>query len=96
MFVLKKKNLDVVLGHYPQIKKKILETAEERQRMVAERAAAFAKKKKEEDDAKKAAEDGVSQDGPGVEKENDSAESQVCLSSDIYKWIFFTNKFFMS
>lgn len=53
MFVLKKKDLDVVLSHYPQIKKKIIETAEERQRMVAERAAAFAKKKKEEEEAEK-------------------------------------------
>lgn len=40
-------DLDEVLTHYPQIRKKILETAEERQRMVAERAKAFAKKKEE-------------------------------------------------
>lgn len=48
VFVLTKKNLDEVLSHYPQIRKKILETAEERQRMVAERAKAFAKKKEED------------------------------------------------
>ena len=48
MFVLTKKDLDEVLTHYPQIRKKILETAEERQRMVAERAKAFAKKKEED------------------------------------------------
>jgi len=42
--VLTKEDLDEVLTEYPQIRKKILETAEERQRMVAERA-----KKKEED-----------------------------------------------
>ena len=41
-------DLDEVLTHYPQIRKKILETAEERQRMVAERAKAFAKKKEED------------------------------------------------
>ena len=34
LFVLKKKDLDAVLGHYPHIKKQIMETAEERQRMV--------------------------------------------------------------
>ena len=44
VFVLTKEDLDEVLTEYPQIRKKILETAEERQRMVAERA-----KKKEED-----------------------------------------------
>ncbi|KAJ7372502.1 hypothetical protein OS493_019011 [Desmophyllum pertusum] len=48
VFVLTKKDLDEVLTHYPQIRKKILETAEERQRMVAERAKAFAKKKEED------------------------------------------------
>lgn len=48
VFVLTKKDLDEVLSHYPQIRKKILETAEERQRMVAERAKAFAKKKEED------------------------------------------------
>lgn len=48
MFVLTKQDLDEVLTHYPQIRKKILETAEERQRMVAERAKAFAKKKEED------------------------------------------------
>ena len=46
--MLTKKDLDEVLTHYPQIRKKILETAEERQRMVAERAKAFAKKKEED------------------------------------------------
>jgi len=48
VFVLTKKDLDEVLTHYPQIRKKILETAEERQRMVAERAKALAKKKEED------------------------------------------------
>ncbi|XP_058949071.2 uncharacterized protein [Pocillopora verrucosa] len=48
VFMLTKKDLDEVLSHYPQIRKKILETAEERQRMVAERAKAFAKKKEED------------------------------------------------
>ena len=42
--MLTKKDLDEVLTHYPEIRQKILETAEERQRMVAERA-----QKKEED-----------------------------------------------
>ena len=46
--MLTKKDLDEVLTHYPQIRKRILETAEERQRMVAERAKAFAKKKEED------------------------------------------------
>lgn len=57
MFMLTKQDLDEVLQHYPQIKTKILDTAEERQRMVRERAAAFAKKKAEEDAAKKKAEE---------------------------------------
>ncbi|XP_068721896.1 uncharacterized protein [Montipora capricornis] len=48
LFVLTKNDLDEVLTHYPQISKKIRETAEERQRMVAERAKAFAKKKEED------------------------------------------------
>ena len=48
VFVLKKKHLDVVLSHYPQIRKQIIETAEERQRLVRERAEAAAKKKEEE------------------------------------------------
>ena len=55
--MLTKHDLDEVLQHYPQIKTKILDTAEERQRMVRERAAAFAKKKAEEDAAKKKAEE---------------------------------------
>ena len=46
--MLTKKDLDEVLTHYPQIRKKILETAEEGQRMVAERAKTFAKKKEED------------------------------------------------
>lgn len=54
LFVLKKKDLDVVLGHYPHIRKQIMETAEERQRMVQERARIAAEKKAEED-RKKAA-----------------------------------------
>ncbi|KAK3754984.1 hypothetical protein QZH41_004423 [Actinostola sp. cb2023] len=53
VFVLTKADLDEVLTHYPLIKTKILETAEERQRMVAERAAGFAAKKKEEEDRKR-------------------------------------------
>ena len=48
LFVLTKKDLDEVLTHYPQISKKIRETAEERQRMVAERMKKFAKKKEED------------------------------------------------
>ena len=48
VFVLKKKHLDVVLSHYPQIRKQIIETAEERQRLVRERAEAAARKKEEE------------------------------------------------
>lgn len=54
LFVLKKKDLDVVLGHYPNIKKQIMETAEERQRLVKERAKVAAAKKAEEE-RKKAA-----------------------------------------
>ena len=73
--MLKKSDLDVVLSHYPQIKKKIIETAEERQRMVAERAAAFAKKKKEEEDAKRENKDG--QDNGDVEKEKEVIISSV-------------------
>ena len=46
--MLTKKDLDEVLTHYPQIRKKIHETAEERQRMVAECTKAFAKKKMED------------------------------------------------
>ena len=55
LFVLTKKDLDEVLSHYPQIRKEILETAEERQNMVKQRAAAAAaaKKKQEEEDRKK-------------------------------------------
>ena len=53
VFVLTKQDLDEVLSHYPQIRKKILETAEERQRMVKQRAAAFAAKKKQEEEDKK-------------------------------------------
>ena len=53
VFVLKKKHLDVVLSHYPQIRKQIIETAEERQRLVRERAEAAARKKKEEEERKK-------------------------------------------
>ena len=37
-----------MLSHYPQIRKQIIETAEERQRLVRERAEAAAKKKEEE------------------------------------------------
>lgn len=46
--MLTKEDLDEVLTHYPEIRKKIFETAEERRRMVAERAKAFAKKKGED------------------------------------------------
>lgn len=53
VFVLTKADLDEVLTHYPLIKTKIRETAEERQRMVAERAAGFAAKRKEEEEQKK-------------------------------------------
>lgn len=42
MFVLSKRDLDEVLSHYPQVKKQIIETAEERQNMVKQRAAAAA------------------------------------------------------
>jgi len=52
LYVLKKKDLDDVLSHYPQIRKQIIETAEERQRMVRERAEAAAKKKQEESEKK--------------------------------------------
>ena len=81
MFVLKKKDLDVVLSHYPQIKKKIIETAEERQRMVAERAAAFVKKKKEEEEAEKLRKERNSEDVNTVEADGDanSADFQVGL-----------------
>ena len=81
MFVLKKKDLDVVLSHYPQIKKKIIETAEERQRMVAERAAAFVKKKKEEEEAEKLRKERNSEDANTVEADGDanSADFQVGL-----------------
>lgn len=83
MFVLKKKDLDVVLSHYPQIKKQIIETAEERQRLVKERAAAFAKKKKEEEEAakrKKEEEDanraaGISADDAN-DKENEGGDGK--------------------
>lgn len=53
VFVLKKKDLDVVLSYYPQIRKQIIETAEERQNMVKQRALAAQAKKKEEEDRKK-------------------------------------------
>ena len=81
MFVLKKKDLDVVLSHYPQIKKKIIETAEERQRMVAERAAAFVKKKKEEEEAEKLRKERNSEDANTVEADGDAnlADFQVGL-----------------
>ena len=49
LFVLKKTDLDTVLGHYPHIRSQITETAEERQRMVAERARIAAEKRAEED-----------------------------------------------
>ena len=49
VFVLKKKHLDVVLSHYPQIRKQIIETAEERQSLVRERAEAAARMKGEEE-----------------------------------------------
>ena len=47
--MLAKKDLDEVFIHHPQIRKKILEKAEERKTMVAKRAKAFAEKIKEED-----------------------------------------------
>ena len=47
--MLTKKDLDEVLTHSPKIRKKILETAEERQKMVAERAKTFAEKNEKED-----------------------------------------------
>ncbi|XP_068721829.1 uncharacterized protein [Montipora capricornis] len=48
LFVLTKKDLDEVLTHYPQISKKLRETAEERQGIVAERDKASAEKKEED------------------------------------------------
>ena len=46
--MLTKKDLDEVLTHYPQIRKKILETAEEGKRMVAERVQKNEEDKKRE------------------------------------------------
>lgn len=42
LYVLTKKDLDEVVTCYPLIRKKIMETAEERQRMAAERDKAIA------------------------------------------------------
>jgi len=81
MFVLKKSDLDVVLSHYPQIKKKIIETAEERQRMVAERAAAFAKKKKEEEDAKR---QNNNDNQDGQDSGNVKNGKEVCITHNNY------------
>jgi len=82
MFVLKKKDLDVVLSHYPQIRKKIIETAEERQRMVAERAAAFVKKKKEEEEAEKRKKEGNSEDANTVGADGDDNSADFQLDDD--------------
>jgi len=48
LFVLKKNDLDIVLGHYAHIRTQIIETAEERQVMVQKRARVAAEKKAEE------------------------------------------------
>lgn len=75
VFMLTKQDLDEVLQHYPQIKTKILDTAEERQRMVRERAATFAKKKAEEDAAKKKAEEDA--------KEEQERDEVKIISSEV-------------
>ncbi|XP_068704187.1 uncharacterized protein [Montipora foliosa] len=48
LFVVTKTDLDEVLTHYPQISKKLRETAEKRQNMVAERYEAFVKNREED------------------------------------------------
>ena len=57
VFVLTKKDLDEVFTHSPEIRKKILETAEERQKIVAERAKTFTEKNEEEEEDKKSEEE---------------------------------------
>lgn len=78
MFVLKKIDLDLVLGHYPQIKKQIIETAEERQRLVKERAEAFAKKKREEEEeANRRMEEMLTESSEDNEDENAESGTKV-------------------
>lgn len=48
VFVLAKGDLDEVFTHSPQIRKKILKTAEERQKMVAKRINAFTEENEED------------------------------------------------
>lgn len=48
LFVVTKTDLDEVLTHYPQISKKLRETAEKRQSMVAEQYEAFVKNREED------------------------------------------------
>ena len=55
--MLTKKDLDEVFTHSPEIRKKILETAEERQKIVAERAKTFTEKNEEEEEDKKSEEE---------------------------------------
>ncbi|XP_074616516.1 uncharacterized protein LOC141875947 [Acropora palmata] len=74
LFVLTKKDLDEVLTHYPQISKKIRETAEERQRMVAERMKKFAKKK--EEDKKREEENKLKEKEEGASPDNEVLESE--------------------
>lgn len=50
VFVLAKEDLDEVFTHSPQIRKKILKTAEERQKMVAKRVKAFTEENEEDDE----------------------------------------------
>ena len=78
LFVLTKHDLDEVLSHYPAIRTKILETAEERQRMVRERAAAAAAKKKqeEEDRKKKQEEDRLAQQAQEGEQDGDKVRAE--------------------
>ncbi|XP_044173366.1 LOW QUALITY PROTEIN: uncharacterized protein LOC114949688 [Acropora millepora] len=74
LFVLTKKDLDEVLTHYPQISKKIRETAEERQRMVAKRMKKFAKKK--EKDKKREEENKLKEKEEGASPDNEVLESE--------------------
>ena len=50
VFVLAKEDLDEVFTHSPQIRKKILKTAEERQKMVAKRVKAFTEENEEDEE----------------------------------------------